>query len=96
MELEEQTSIGEVLVRNLVRVQLRIILLLTAALAIVLFGLPLLLWTVPAVADATAFGIPLAWLLLGVVIYPFLLLIGYLYVRAAERHERDFIRMVEQ
>ena len=39
-------------------------------------------------------GVPLPWLLLGVVVYPFLVLLGWLYVRRAERNERDFADLV--
>ncbi len=38
---------------------------------------------------------PVAWLLLGVVVYPFLLLLGWRYVRSVERNEQDFADLVE-
>ena len=41
-------------------------------------------------------GMPLPWVLLAFVVYPFLLLLGWLYVRAAERNERDFAEVVER
>ncbi|MEV0053475.1 hypothetical protein AB0H34_23610 [Saccharopolyspora shandongensis] len=96
MELEEQTSVGEVLVRHLVKVQLRSALVLTGVVAVVLLGLPVLFWAVPSIGEFEVLGFRLPWLLLGVLVYPFLLLIGYLCTRRAERHERDFIHMVEQ
>ncbi|MEU6270245.1 hypothetical protein [Saccharopolyspora shandongensis] len=96
MELEEQTSVGEVLVRHLVKVQLRSALVLTGVVAVVLLGLPVLFWAVPSIGELEVLGFRLPWLLLGVLVYPFLLLIGYLCARRAERHERDFIHMVEQ
>ena len=39
---------------------------------------------------------PLAWLLLGVVVYPWLVLLGWAYVRRAERNERDFAELVSE
>ena len=96
MELEEQTSVGEVLVRHLVKVQLRSALFLAGSSAVVLLGLPLLFWALPSTGDAVLFGVRLPWLVLGVLPYPFLVLIGYLCTRSAERHERDFVHMVEQ
>lgn len=96
MELEEQTSVGEVLVRHLMRVQLRSALVLAAVTVVGLGGIPALFWVVPGLGDAALLGIRLPWLLLGVLPFPFLLLIGYLSTRIAERHERDFIHMVEQ
>jgi hypothetical protein len=44
----------------------------------------------------TVFGVRLPWLLLGVLAYPFLLLVGWVYVRMAERNERDFAELVER
>ncbi|GAA2819401.1 hypothetical protein [Saccharopolyspora taberi] len=96
MELEEQTSVGEFLVRHLMKVQLRSSLVLAGVAAVVLLGLPALFWAVPALGGAMWFGIRVPWLVLGVLPYPFLVLIGFLCARNAERNERDFIHMVEQ
>ncbi len=95
MDLEEQTSVGEALVRHLVRVQLRASLLLTGVTVLVLCGLPALFWAVPRLAAMTVFGVRIPWLVLGVLPFPFLILMGYLSTRAAERHERDFVHLVE-
>jgi uncharacterized membrane protein (DUF485 family) len=94
-ELEEQTSVGEALVRNLVRAQLRMAVGL-ALLTVVLFGgLPLAFYLSPTFADAALFGVRLPWLLLGVLPFPVLFVIGLVYNRLAERHEKDFVNMVE-
>ncbi|GAA4864689.1 hypothetical protein [Saccharopolyspora cebuensis] len=95
-ELEEQTSVGEVLVQHLVRVQLRSALLLGGAVALVMLALPTAFYLFPAFGTYEVFGIRLAWLLLGVLAYPALVVAGYLCTRTAERHERDFVHMVEQ
>ena len=71
-------------------------LLLAGLVIVALFGLPVLFWVMPGLGDVQVLGIRLPWLLLGVLAYPFLLLVGYLCMRSAERHERDFIHMVEQ
>ena len=39
--------------------------------------------------------IPLAWVLLGVLVYPWLLLLGVRFVRSAERNERDFVLLLQ-
>ncbi|WP_037345095.1 hypothetical protein [Sciscionella sediminilitoris] len=94
-EVEQQTSMGELLVRNLIRAQLRVALGL-AAIVTVLFGaIPLLSVFLPAFNDATLLGVPLPWLLLGVLAFPVLFAAGYVYNRMAERNERDFVDMVE-
>ena len=43
----------------------------------------------------TSLGLPLAWLLLGVLVYPWLLLLGFRFVRRAERNERDFVLLLQ-
>lgn len=96
MELEEQTSVGEVLVRHLVKVQLRSALLLGGATVLLFASMPLVFWLVPEVGAMSVLGIRLPWLLLGVLPYPFLVLVGYLSIRLAERHERDFMHLVER
>jgi hypothetical protein len=96
VELEEQTSVGEALLRHLMRAQLRTALVLFG-IAVAIFGaLPVLFWAVPAVGSAVVLGLRLPWLVLGVLPFPFVLLIGYLGARAAERHERDFLDLVDQ
>ncbi|MEI2636640.1 MAG: LytTR family DNA-binding domain-containing protein [Methylotenera sp.] len=41
-----------------------------------------------------SWDVPLAWLVLGVLVYPFLVLLGWVYVRRAESNERDFAELV--
>lgn len=94
-ELEEQTSVGEALVRNLVRAQLRMALGLAALVGVPLAGLPLAFYLSPTFANLCVFGLRLPWLLLGVLPFPVLFGIGYWYNRLAERHEKDFVNMVE-
>jgi hypothetical protein len=95
-ELEEQSQIGEALVRGLVRTQLALAMRLAIVVAVGLGGLPLLFAVAPAVARARPFGIALPWLLLGVLAYPFLLVVGTAYVYLAERTEREFADLVER
>jgi hypothetical protein len=94
-ELEEQTSVGEALVRNLVRAQLRLAIGLGLLTAVVFGSLPLAFYLAPGFATASVFGIRLPWLLLGVLPFPVLFAIGLWYNRLAERHEKDFVNMVE-
>jgi hypothetical protein len=95
-ELEEQTRVGDVLVRGLVRAQLGLALRLAAIVAVGLGLLPLLFAVAPNVARATVLGMSLPWVLLGVLAYPFLIVVGWVYTRMAERNERDFAELVEK
>lgn len=94
-ELEEQTSVGEALVRNLVRAQLKMALWLALLTAVIFGSLPLAFYLSPRFADSSVFGVRLPWLLLGVLPFPVLFAIGLLYNKLAERHEKDFVNMVE-
>ena len=49
----------------------------------------------PTFATTAVFGVRLPWLLLGVLPFPVLFAIGLWYNRLAERHEKDFVNMVE-
>ena len=95
-EIEAQTATGELLLSNLMRSQLTLALRLAAVAVLVLGVLPVVFLTMPAVADAApVLGIGLPWLLLGVLSFPFLLVLGWLYTRHAERNELDFADDVE-
>lgn len=95
-DLDEQTGLGEVYVDSLMRAQRRLSLALLLGLAIVALGLPALLLGVPSVHEITIGGIPLPWLLLGVLIYPFAIIVVLSYVRAAERLEREFAELFDR
>jgi hypothetical protein len=95
-DLAEQTPVGEALVRGLVRAQLALALRLALVVAAGLGSLPLLFAVAPAVGRFTVLGVHLPWLLLGVLSFPFLLVVGWTYVRFAERNEQDFTALVRR
>jgi hypothetical protein len=95
-ELDEQTSVGEVLVRGLVRAQLGLALRMAALVAGSLGALPLLFALFPGITALSVFGVRLPWLLLGVAAYPLFVGVGWIYTRGAERNERDFAELVER
>jgi len=93
-EIDEDTRLGAIYVRSLLRDQLRLALRLLLILVVTVASLPLLFHLVPGLADVGIAGVPLSWLLLGVLVYPWLVTLGWLYVRSAEAHERDFAELV--
>ncbi|MBE1580973.1 hypothetical protein ACFORH_25645 [Amycolatopsis roodepoortensis] len=95
VELEEQTSWGKLLVRDLVKIQLRTASWLALLVMVTLCSLPVLFYLIPSFGRVTVVGIPVPWLILGVAPFPFLFGIGLWYNRLAERHERDFVDMIE-
>lgn len=95
-ELREQTEVGEVLLRSLTRAQLGLALRIFAVFGCLLLGLPALFATYPGLAGFRLLGVPLPWVLLGGAVYPLLVLMGLLYVRQAERNEREFVEIIER
>lgn len=94
-EIDESTGVGEVYMRSLIRSQLRAALTVATTLLLSIGALPLVFLTFDSVTDFTLWGVPLPWLVLGVAVYPGLFVLGWLYVRQAERAERDFADLVE-
>ena len=95
-ELAEQTEVGEILLRSLTRAQLMLAVRIFAVFGCLLLGLPALFATHPGLAAFRVIGLPLPWVLLGGAVYPMLVLLGLLYVRQAERNERDFVEFIER
>lgn len=95
-DIDEQTSVGDVYVRALVRTQARLALSALVGVGVVLGGLPLLLTTDPALARAHLLGIGLPWVLMGAGIPLLLVAVGWWYVRAVEHAEREFVELVER
>ncbi len=95
-ELKEQTEVGEVLLRSLTRAQLFLAVRIFFVFGFFLLGLPALFAVQPGLADYRILGLPLPWLVLGAAVYPLLVLAGLLYVRQAERNERDFVEFIER
>ena len=95
-ELVEPTSVGEALVKGLVRAQLALALRLWLVVVTGLGGLPLLFAVAPDVGAVRVLGVNLPWLLLGVASFPFLFGVGWAYVRWAERNEQDFIAVIRR
>ncbi len=95
-EIDAQTDIGEIYMTSLLRSQLRLALLVLGAVGVLLAGLPVFFHLFPGLVRLHVLGMPLPWVLLAFAVYPFLLATGWVYVRAAERNERDFADVVER
>ena len=94
-DVHEQTPLGDVFLRSLLKEQLALAIRVLVLMGLTLGLLPLAFYLWPRLADADLTGMPIAWLVLGVLVYPFLLLVGWRYVRSVERNERDFADLVE-
>jgi hypothetical protein len=94
-EIDEQTGVGEVYLRSLLRAQLRLGLSVIAVIALALGTLPLVFAVIPRLGMVRVFTVPLPWLLVGVSVYPLLFGVAWWHVLATERAERDFAAIVE-
>lgn len=94
-EVQEQTEVGEVLLRGLVRAQLALSLRMAGLVVVPLLALPVVFALLPGVGEITVLGLRLPWLVLGLLVYPFLWLVGRAYVRLAERTEQDFADIID-
>lgn len=93
-DIRDQTELGEVYLGGLMRGQLRLAMRVILVGVLSLGGLPLLFRFVPATRQATVLGVPFAWIVLGLVVYPTAVLMARQYVRASERLEAEFTAVV--
>jgi len=96
VEVQEQTEVGDALVRGLVRAQLGLALRLATVVVSSVVVVLVIGRLFPALITTSVFGIRLNWLVLAVLSYPLLYGVGRLYVRLAEQGERDFVRVVDE
>lgn len=94
-DIDQQTQLGAIYLRSLMRTQL---LLGTATVALVVVPLallPLLFAIWPALPDLQVGPLPLWWFVLGLLVYPAILAVGWWYVRHADANEDQFADLVE-
>ena len=94
-EVQEGTAVGELLRRDLIRSQLMVTLRFGALAVLVLGTLPAILTLLPAVGQFHVAGLRVPWLLLGVLMYPFLVGVAWRYTRVADRVEQNFADHVQ-
>ena len=95
-DIDQQTQLGGVYLGSLLREQLWLALRIIGLLVVGVGSLPLVFHLAPGLADVHLLGLPLAWLLLGIVVYPVLLALGWRYIVRAERNERDFADLLSE
>jgi hypothetical protein len=95
-EIEEQTALGELYMRSLIRSQRRLAITVCLSIGLVLVAVAFAGALFPRFATIHALGIPLPWLLLGVLVYPVLIGLAAYTVRQSERNERAFTELVRR
>jgi hypothetical protein len=96
VELEEQTSYGEELVSQFVRIQFRIAIGIWATAVGILVAIPAVFFFLPQLSEINFAGVRLPWLVIGILPFPLLFGAGYWYNLVAERQEQAFVAMVEK
>ncbi len=95
-DIDEQTELGDVYLAGLMHAQLRLSLAILALTVAGLAALPAVLLLVPATRSTTVLGVPFAWLVLGVAVYPTAWVLARWYARQSERIEADFAEVVDE
>lgn len=86
---------GEVLLAALRRSQLRLALSIGSVFVSTLAVIPLLYWGDNWLHALRIGAIPIIWLTLGVAVFPFIIGLGWLFIRVAEWYEQQFVDLVE-
>lgn len=86
----EHNTAQEFYVRQLIRSQLRLAVAVATGLLIMLVGISALLALWPAAYEFILWGLPLPWWVLGIGMYPLIIIAGVLYNRAAARNEQRY------
>ncbi|MFX4287791.1 hypothetical protein ACQBJO_14080 [Janibacter sp. G349] len=95
-EIVDESRLGSTYVNSLRRAQLHLSLGTIAVGLVTIGALPLLFALVPALRGTGVMGLPFAWVVLGLLVYPAVVLTARWYVRATERLEADFSELVSR
>ena len=95
-EIDAQSDLGAIYVSGLLRAQMRLALRTMAGLAATVGILPVVFYLAPGLVDHDLLGMPIPWVILAFGCYPVLVLLAWRYVGTAERHEKQFIDVVER
>jgi hypothetical protein len=79
-----------VYVRSLIRAQLRAALVAAGTFGLLLAVTAAVLALAPEARAATVAGIPIVWIVLGAAVYPVVLVVAILFVRAVGRNEEHY------
>jgi len=80
----------------LMRRQLKLSIGCAAAFLAALLGLPLLNYFFPEFMATRVFGFTLSWLILGVLFFPFVWIISWIFIRRSIALEEAEVRMVQE
>jgi len=91
----DDTIHSESFLRALMRRQLALSVACAATFLVALIGLPLLNYFQPALMATRVAGFTLSWLILGVLFFPFVWAISWIFIRRSIALENDEVNAVE-
>jgi hypothetical protein len=94
-EVAEQTTYGTVFLDDLIKRQRALSISVAFVFLAIVLSLPLLCFFLPTLTAFEIFGFNLSWLVLGILIYPFIWALAFYFVSTAEKYEEDFTRLVK-
>ena len=93
---QERTDVhSEAFLRRLMRGQLRLSIACAAAFLVALLGLPLVKYFFPELMAKRIFGFTLSWFILGVLFFPLVWAIAWIFIRRSIALEEEEIRETE-
>lgn len=87
---------SESFLRSLMRRQLGLSVACAATFLIALLGLPLLNYFAPALMASRIGGFTLSWLILGVLFFPFVWIISWVFIKRSIALEEDEVKSVKR
>lgn len=93
-EIAGTSRLGTTYVSSLMRAQLQLTLGVLTLGTLTLGALPLIFAIVPEARTFAISGVPVVWVVLGLLVYPAIVLTARWYTRASERIEADFSDVV--
>lgn len=94
-DLAEHTIRGEVLLAALRRSQLRLAISIATAFILTVAAVPLVYFSFPVLQELLVLGTPVLWFTFGFAIFPLIVLLGWIHVRATERYEQAFTDLIK-
>ncbi|HKB56750.1 MAG TPA: DUF485 domain-containing protein [Lacunisphaera sp.] len=92
----QDTVHSEEFLRSLMRRQLKLSVACAAAFLVVLLGLPLANYFAPAFMATRILGFTLSWFILGVLFFPFVWVISWLFIRRSIALEAGEVKSVKR
>ena len=87
---------SEAFLHSLMRRQLRLSIICAAAFLVALLGLPLLNYFLPDAMATRVFGFTLTWFVLGVLFFPFVWIIAWLFIKRSIALEEVEVAEIEK